>query len=344
MNAHVLDVFKGDAFTVTSLTAKVNKLPFVPGQIGQLGVFQESGVDTTTVVIEEMAGSLKLVAPTPRGGPGQTRANDKRKVRSFVIPHIQIDDAVMADEVQGVRVFGSPDQTQTVEYKVDEKLQRHARDLDATLEHLRVGAIKGLILDKTGATLYDLFSEFGIVAPTAVDFVLGTTTTDIRTKCYEVQTGIEDALDGDTYTGIDAICGKDFWRKLVTHPKVEATYQNWEAAAQLRQGIGAIRPFEFGDITWQRYRTGVKAAADNASGAKFIGDNEVRFVVKGVPDLFIQRNAPADYVETVNTIGLPRYSKQYPMANGKGVSLETQMNPLPLCTRPEVLYSGLSSN
>jgi hypothetical protein len=64
---------------------------------------------------------------------------------------------------------------------------------------------------------------------------------------------------------------------------------------------------------------------------------------EGVPDLFITRFAPADYVETVNTIGLPRYAKQIPMRNGKGIELEVQTNPINLCTQPGVLLKGLNS-
>lgn len=38
----------------------------------------------------------------------------------------------------------------------------------------------------------------------------------------------------------------------------------------------------------------------------------------GAPGLFITRFAPADYMETVNTPGLPRYMKQIVQRNGKG--------------------------
>jgi hypothetical protein len=50
--------------------------------------------------------------------------------------------------------------------------------------------------------------------------------------------------------------------------------------------------------------------------------------------------APADYIETVNTKGMPRYAKQYPMPNDKGVNLEVQSNPLCYCVRPNTLVQG----
>jgi hypothetical protein len=36
-------------------------------------------------------------------------------------------------------------------------------------------------------------------------------------------------------------------------------------------------------------------------------------------------------------MGLPRYVKQYPMPNDKGINFDTQMNALNMCTRPAAL-------
>jgi hypothetical protein len=92
-----------------------------------------------------------------------------------------------------------------------------------------------------------------------------------------------------------------------------------------------------------RYHTPPKAKAAKKGGATaqpLVGVDEARFVPAGVPGLFITRFAPADYEETVNTVGLPRYAKQIPMDNGKGRKLEMQTNAISLCTRPGCLYSG----
>ncbi|UYK82304.1 major capsid protein [Xanthomonas sacchari] len=42
----------------------------------------------------------------------------------------------------------------------------------------------------------------------------------------------------------------------------------------------------------------------------------------------------------MNTNGLPRYAKQYQSPNGKGRSLEAQMNALSYCVRPKALIKG----
>lgn len=99
----MLDIFNNEAFSVTSLTDAINELKFKPGRIGEMGLFSVSGVDTTTIAIEKKGEILTLVPPTPRGGPGVTLAKGKRELRKLDVPHFEVNDAVMAEEVQGVR-------------------------------------------------------------------------------------------------------------------------------------------------------------------------------------------------------------------------------------------------
>lgn len=333
-----LDIFNEDAFSLIEMTAKVNKLPYVPGQVSATKLFQEAGVATRTVMVESRDGKLSLVEPTPRGGPGENVGKDKSELRPFVIPHYQRDDAVMADEVDGVRSFGTEDEVQTVEGIVNDKMARHTRDLDATLEFSRVGAIKGIVMSKGGQTLADLYQSFGIAAAADYNFALDNANTIVRQQAEQLVIQIEDELDAP-YSGIHAFCGKNFWQALVNHKSVRETFLY---AQKVAENLGrTLNTFDVGGITFERYRTGKKATA--AAGAAFIGDNECRVVPMGVPDLFITRFAPGDYIETVNTKGLPRYAKQVRMRNDKGVEIEIQSNHISICTQPNVLRKGVLS-
>ncbi|PHQ72387.1 MAG: major capsid protein E [Sneathiella sp.] len=343
----MLDVFKQDAFSFTSLTHRILERPYIPGLIGKMGLFDEDPISTTSVAIEKMGQSIRLIEPTPRGGPGETGSNDKRNVRQFIVPHYQWDGSVIADEVQNLRAFGEENEVETVLGHLDKITNRDLLRMDATLEHQRIGAIKGIVITRDGATLYNWFTEFGVTPPAAVNFALGTAATDVRLKCEEVIYGIEDALDGDAGLGdvqVDGVVGRDFWNFLITHPKVEATYQNWEAAAALRTGLVRSTPFEFGGIRFHRYKTGKKVReSKNKAGAAigaFIGTDEARFVARGVPELFKTVFAPADYNETVNTPGQARYLRLREKDNNKGYNFEMQSNPLSICARPETLFSG----
>lgn len=343
----MLDIFNQDPFSVVSLTARINDLPFVPGQVGAMGIFEEQGITTTTAVIERDGLTLGLVAPTPRGGPGETVAHAGRNMLSIVVPHYQRDDAVYADEVQGVRSFGadadSGTSLATIEQLVDRKMRKHTIAFDATLEHQRVGALKGLVVDKNGNTILDLAQAFGVSIPSAADWVLGTAGTNIRDKAITLKLAVEAALDGIPYSGISVLAGSTFFQKLSMHPNVEKFFLNYDKAATFAQNTDIDR-FMFAGIVFERYRTGAQATAAQGTPAPFIPDAGARVVIRGVPDLYKTFFAPADYIETVNTIGLPRYAKQYPMKNDKGVNMEMQTNAISLCTRPQALLSLTTSN
>lgn len=328
----MVDIWDGEGFTVQSLTAAINNQPYRPGQVSASGIFEEDGVTTTRISIEQRDGKLSLVEPTKRGGPGETTDDDDRSLVPFDIDHFQRDDSVLADEVQNVREFGTTDQLETIEGRVVRKGARHAQDLTMTLEHLRVGALKGIVTSKSGKTLIDLYNRFGIAVPAAVSLELDVDTTKVGSLWQDVVYSIEDDLD-EPYSGIHVFTGRDFHKALWTHNSVTETFLYHSGAAVLRQDVP--NTFEFGGATWERYRTGAKATAN--LGAPYIAANEARVVVKGVPELFITRFAPADYEETVNTIGLPFYMKQEPKRFGKGRDIEVQMNPINLCTKPKVL-------
>lgn len=333
----VLDIFSNRAFSVISLTDAINKVPFVPGRIGQLGIFAESGVSTTSIMIEEREGSLNLIETTSRGAPAVQNQHNKRKARSFVVPHIALEDTILADEIQNVRAFGSESQLESLEQVIQFRLAEMARKHDATLEHLRVGAIKGQILDADGSTvLYDLFSEFGVTPYAEVDFDLDNPTPvdgAIKKKCHDIRRKIEDELGAQPYDHIHAFCGSAFFDDLVAHPEVKAAYERYLDGLFLRQGQ-ARGSFEYAGIVFEEYR-GKVGTVD------YTDANKANFFPVGVPGLFRQYNAPADFVETANTIGLPRYAKQaVDQEFGRWVKVHTQSNPLPICTRPRTLIKA----
>ena len=60
--------------------------------------------------------------------------------------------------------------------------------------------------------------------------------------------------------------------------------------------------------------------------------------------MYLSRFAPANYAETVNTIGLPYYAKSRMLDFDKGVEIEAQSNVLNIATRPTALVELTTSN
>lgn len=340
----MLDIFNQDAFSVTSLTDALRDVKPRPSRLGDLGLFNYSGVTTTTISIERIGDMLQLVAPTPRGGPGETRDMPKRTIQAVSIPHFQRDWSVNADEVQGVRAFGSETALETVQGLVASKIGANIDDLDLTDEYARIGAIQGIISYKGGQTL-NLFNLFGVSQAAEIDFDLDNASHvdgSLLKKMVGVIRAVRKAVGGLPFRRVHAFVGDQFFDDLLTHKEVRETYRGTSEAAFLRDSFvgpdrGSNPIFEFGGIVWENYGA-IESSGDGALMG--INTDQARFVPIGMPGLFRGYYAPADYMETVNTIGLRTYAKQWPMQNGKGVNGETQRNVLHLCTRPAALLRG----
>jgi hypothetical protein len=333
----MLDVFKSDVYGVTSLTAAVNKLPFVPSRLGQLGLFKKKGVITTSVVVEEQRGKLFIVPTAARGTTPNVFGGKKRQARAFIAPHIPLIGAVYADDVQNVREFGSETAEQTVASLVNDKLSDMRQAIETTIEWHRVCALNGILLDADGSTvIYNWFTEFGITPPSVV---INWTTNGLHAVAFAANTirrTIEDALGMDTYRNIRCIVGSTLFDQITSSQEVNHAYYRQLDSSFLRESH--VRgEFDYKGITWEEYR-GKIGQSINGDGSFFATNNAIAFP-EGTSDIFIESYSPANFMETVNTMGKPLYAKQQLMDWDLGVEIQVQSNPLVMCTRPGVLCS-----
>lgn len=135
---------------------------------------------------------------------------------------------------------------------------------------------------------------------------------------------------------VHAYCSPSFYDALTGHANVKTAFQYYQQTQNLS---GDFRKgFVFAGIIFEEY---IGQAVDEAGNVRlFIPDGDARFFPFGTQTVFRTFFAPADFIETVNTAGLPVYAKQELRDFARGWDLHTQSNPLPLCTRPEVLVRG----
>ncbi len=335
----MVNPFDEAGFGLAELCGAINILPNNYGLLGKKNLFPDKGVTTRTVIFEEQNGVLNLLQSMPVGSPGSQEKRGKRKVRSFVIPHIPHDDVILAGDLQGLRAFGSASQASPLVTTMNNRLASMKAKHDITREHLRMGALKGIILDADGSTLYNLYTEFGITQKT-VNFALTTGGTEVKDKCLEVVGHIEDNLMGEVMTGGECLCSEDFFAALTSHTSVKEAFANYQEAKN-RLGGDMRSGFEFGGIIFQEYRGKATDSAGNVR--RFIAANQAHFYPVGTMEAFATFNAPADFMETVGTLGLPYYAKQQMKDFNRGVDIHTQSNPLPMCVRPAVLVKGTKS-
>lgn len=339
-----MDIFNNDAFSLFNMTAAVEKMPFVPTFLGNLGLFGDDdgeGVETNIVGIEQKGTTLQLIPTSPRGTEPPMASTDKRSLRNFNIPRIAKGDQLFAAEIQGIRAFGTESELETVVQKVVQKQKKLLTEAALTLEYHRLGAIQGKLLDSDGVTvLYDFFSEFGISEPTEIDFDLDNASPAsgaLSLKIAAAKRAAIRALGASYVPGVTRflwLCGDTFFDQFKVHPEVRETYKNWEAAAALRDA-SVFSTFRFGEMDWHNYQ----GTDDNSTVA--IGSTKARLVVQGVPGLYRRYNGPGETFETVNTIGRAIYSMLVrDDKRNMWVQPEVYLYPLHICTRPEVLLRG----
>ena len=328
-----------NAFTQTEIAAAINIVPNTYGRLQALGLMPVRGVTTRDVAIEEQNGSLVMIPTDLVGSPGNVGKVGKRVVRTFRVPKLTQDDHATPAEVDGIRAFGG-DARASLAALLSTKLQTTRAKHDITLEHLRMGALKGIILDADGSTtIYNLYAEFGITQKT-VNFALSTAGTDVRAKCLEVKRHIEDNLKGDFSNGIRVLVSSEFFDALTKHANVEKAYANYQEASQ-RLGGDMRGGFTFGGLTFEEYRGVATGSAGTA--VRFIASGEGHAFPEGTSQTFATLAAPADFNEAVGTLGQVYYAKVLPARFDRGYDIHTQANVLPMCMRPGVLVKLTAS-
>lgn len=361
------DIFSDGAFATASLTAAINKLDRIPGHAGRFafgdtgnadadfaddeGADDESavvtGIKTTKVGIEYKDETINLIANAPRGAPAEKEGRTKSNLIAFEVPHFPLQDTIQADEVQGVREFGTTE-PKSVESFLNAQLSKIIKRHDLTLEHLRLGAIKGQVLNRDGAVLLDVFESFGVMnsdgqyAPEVFDFDLDNWTASyetVRQKCQSVRRFMKRAAKTPKADSapVFALCGDQFFDKLTEHPSVRSVYDGTASAAE-RLGDDYVNgAFEFAGITFINY----VGTDDNSTVS--VGADAAHFFFGGMEgELFRQFNAPANFIEAVNKPGLPLYAKVAgDQRFNQSFEIHTEQNPLPLCLRPRTLVKGV---
>lgn len=333
-----LDIFNNDAFSVTTLLPQVNKMPFQPGFLGSLGIFDEQPVATDTIGVGMLQGRLALIQTTLRGAPIEAAEPDAKNVRPFILHRLAKGDKIRAAELANVVPNEGETEVETVEMVLARRQQRLVQDVEYTFEHMRLGAVRGKIMDADGTTeLTNYWTEWGISEPADIDLnldagspVLGALGTQIRSTIVRP---LIRAAGGAPTTRLVGLAGDAFWDALIGHAEVRTTYYNWQAAESLRTQ-SPFETYRYGGVDWINYR-----GSDDNSTIAIDTDKAVVFPT-GVPGMFQHVMGPGETFETVNRMG----QRVYPLIvrdkdRDMWVQPEIYSYPLMLNTRPDLVLN-----
>jgi hypothetical protein len=333
-----VDVFNTDAFSAVEMTAALEKVPYVPGWLGQIGLFDPYPIRTETFAVEKRDNVLSLVQTTERGSPIPNRGRERRDIRDFRTVRVANGDVLRASEIQNIRAFGQETELEQLQTEVLRRELAVRNDLELTHENMRIGAIQGIVLDADGSTIRNWFTEWGVTAATEINFDLGAASTgSVRTNCQKVIRAMKRNAKGawvPNVTQVIGLCSDLFYDSLIANKEVRETYLNWNEAEQLR-GETAFGMFRYGGIWWMNYQ----GTDDNTTVAVAAGKCKF-FPWKG-RDIFQKVMSPGESFDWVNTPGQDWYSRSIPdTKRNEFVEIEVMSYPQYVCLRPEMLQSG----
>ncbi|WP_018261529.1 major capsid protein [Methylobacterium sp. WSM2598] len=338
-----MDVFRGDAFSATSLTAAVDKYGYVPGYLGSLpGLITDVPIRTTDVWVEERANAPALIQTSPRGSAPNQKGGDSRKARSFRTVRLADSSRIYSHELQNIRAYGSETELKQLGGEIARRQQKILQDFDLTNENMRLGVIQGLVVDADGSVINDWYAEMGQTQDSAFSFQFSGSPTDgdFLAQCNAVNRQVLRRLQGVGGSGVlvHAICADDFWDSFIKLPEVRETYKYAMQAMQLQNNFGkAWESFRYGNIMWHNYR-----GTDDGSTVTVPAGTCKFFPVNA--GIFQRALAPAEKFEFVNTLGQNAYSWVIPDRDrDMYADVEVYSYPLYVCTMPQALQRGVAA-
>lgn len=324
-----------NAFKLVERTSLLERNPVQYGRARESSIFTVQGTATTTVRVLEKDGKISVIPMKGRGENPTLRTANRRTARYLDIPHFPLQDRVHAESLQDV-VTDDGQRLTSFALEKAQRLQDLNNDLAITEEWLMCKSLSGVLLDNDGSTvIYNFYEQFGKTKK-VINFPFSVGTTKVRKLCMDVSRHIEDNLLGDTMTQTEVWCSPNFFDQLIGHSSVEKVFEGHQAAVE-RLGGDPRKGFSFGGLKFSEYRG--KAAGANGVQLNFIEPDKAIAFPMGTRQTFEVWYGPSvlNAINNVNRLGRPRYAFETQDSKGRWAELDVEMNPLPMCKRPEVL-------
>ena len=297
------------------------------------------------VIFDRNETETTLLPAVSRGPKGSTYGKeDKVDTYSLPLAYFKHSEYITTEDIQSVRRHGTPDSVETIDLVRAEKLEKLRRQVDQTMEYMKLQAVKGVTKSPDGAVFADMFAEFGVSQDT-IDFDLGTNTTDVAGKIRQLRRLLRENLqNGGFVNGIDIYVDPIFFDKLISHDTIKEAYKYYSATDQLRQAQ-PLRDnlndvFTFGGVRFISLDGSFKLP--NGTTEQLIAD-DTGHVVPNAPGLFRGWTGPSNKLNMANRAGADMYSWSYADPKGEFEEMQVETAPLMICTRPKALIKLTTS-
>ena len=346
-----LDIFKNDAFSFQSLQRVVDNSPYIPQELGQMGLFESKPILTKEVLLYEEDGSVTIIPVTERGAPDAQQIRDQGRLRALQTARLSKKDTVRAGEMFGFANMAFPEsiRLRNATDLVSKRTQKLKSDMEATKELHRLGALQGkLVTTRLDGSPYvvNFFTEYGIAEPTPVTIDFDTTSEDDlmmdlqETFLQPIILSLKDRATPNVR--IAALVGDQFWSKMMRHPAIREIYKLQQTGNMMAMQANPLaKPNLWGrlwyaGIEWMHFR-----GSTNAEIA--VPTNQAVFFPVGAQDVFNVYWAPGETLLDVTNEGKPEYlyiQQDVRDAMPEYIDIVMRSYPLYACIYPKCLMKA----
>lgn len=303
------------------LTEKINRITTPPTLLADLGLTTGTGkgVKTTAVKVERKQGQLGLVPDQARGGASAVLRPKDSEQALFSAAHFPLESEVIADAVTGT--------DQSLNEEIAEELIRHRQTHENTVEHMRLGALGGKVIDVKGnKVLADVWAAFN-VTQTVLPMNFTGTSTNLLQKNNEAMAKIRKAMGSQAFNGYIALCGAEFFSDLLK--KALADNYHLKETRILTMSKNQYHGYNIDGIDYIPYDATWGTAADITTAEAILVPNQRGFISRW--------NAPATTMSQANKKGVPIVITREDLPHERGISIRSESNPLLIATTPEAI-------
>lgn len=349
-----LDIFKNDAFSVTTLQRVVKNVPYFPQMLGNMQVFDPKPILTKEVLLYEEDGNIRIIPVTERGAPDIMQIRDQGRLRALATSRLSKKDSVRAGELFALANEALPMDVRlrNAVQLVNDRTETLKTDMEATKELHRFGGLQGkLVTTREDGSTYTInfFTEYGIAEPAAININFSTTAEADLMQNFQ-ETFLQPMLlslknRANLGTRVGALCGDSFWSKLMRHPAVREIYKLQQTGVQLAAMQNPLLApnlwghVYFAGIDWYHFR-------GSTGGEIAVPVNDAIMFPIGAKDVFNVYWAPGETLLDVNQPGQPEYLYVQPdvrSAMPEFVDIVLRSYPLYACIYPQCLMRATAT-
>lgn len=339
-----------NSFKNTDFVDGITQTPLQYGYINSRNDFNMKATNQTAIVFDKDSSTTTLLPQVNRGDRASTQGKERvADTFALKLAYFKHEDRLTGDDIQSWRQVGKTD-NETLARATAEKLADMKMAWNQTQEYMKLQAKKGIFKTPDGTVVANMFTEFNITQ-TSIDFVLGTSTTNIDQKIRQLKSAVaKNVLNGGAIGGVEVLVDPSFFDKLISHANMKNAYQFYQNSGKqlLRDDLsdymkwGIMDAFEFRGVTFISYDATFNLP-NGTTEVAFAADTGIA-TATGVKDLFRGYMGPSVKMSEANQPGQEVFMRSYVDPKDEFVEFELEAAPLYFCTKPASLVAVTSSN